>query len=146
MILRHRQSAARRGFTLIEVLVTLALMGIVFPVALRGVAVAVSNARFARNQAEAATLGQSKLNEIVAMMQIEQTNTLGNSGDFGQQWPAYTWTYEETYNQDLAVIEATLVVHWSEPSGSRTLRIPTMIMDSVAVDDYLAQQEAAAGT
>ena len=93
----------------------------------------------------AATLGQSKLNEIVAIVQTQQTNTLGSSGDFGAQWPAYAWTYEEAYNSDLAVIEAALVVHWSEPAGPRQIRIPTILMDSVAVDEAIAASEAAAG-
>ena len=144
MIGRKRHPGSR-GFTLIEVLVTLALMGIVLPVAMRGISISVAQARFARNSAEAAALGQSKLNEIVAVIQTQQMNNLGTAGDFGQQWPAYTWSYEEVYNTELAVIEASLYVQWSEPNGPRVLRIPTMIVDSVAVQDAAALLEAQQG-
>lgn len=142
MIASRRQSVrSRKGFTLIEVLVTLALMGIVLPVAMEGISIATNSARYARNASEAAMLGQSKLNEIVAMIQTQQSNTLGTAGDFGQQWPAYTWTYEEGYNAELAVTEVRLTVHWAERGFPRSVAIATIILDQQAAEDAAAAAE-----
>ena len=62
---RMRRSG-RAGFTLVEVLATLVLLGIVVPVAMRGVSVALAAAQTAKRTAEATSLAQSKLNEMIA--------------------------------------------------------------------------------
>lgn len=84
----HPGFHGRRGFTLIEVLATLMLLAIVFPVMMQGITVAGSVADAARRRTEATGLAQSKLAEIVATGQWQQGNL---SGDFGSDWPAYRW-------------------------------------------------------
>jgi hypothetical protein len=118
--------------------VTLALMGIVMPVAMEGIRIATNSARYARNATEAAMLGQSKLNEIIATIQLQQTNTMGSAGDFGQQWPAYSWTYEEGYNAELAVTELRLTVHWTDRGYPRSIALATIILDQQAAEDAAA--------
>ena len=61
---RRRPATRRGGFTLIEVLATMLLLGIVLPVAMRGVSVALSAAGTARHLSEAAVLAEAKLNEL----------------------------------------------------------------------------------
>jgi len=78
----------RRGFTLIEVLATLMLLAIVFPVLMQGITLASGAGDAARRRTEATGLAQSKLAEIVANGQWQQGNL---SGDFGSDWPAYRW-------------------------------------------------------
>lgn len=123
------------GFTLIEVLVTLGMMAIVLPAAMRGVSIATASASYARHAAEAATLGQSKLNEIVSNLEILQTNDAGSSGDFGQTWPGYTWTYQDSYDADLTVTTITLIVNWQERGQDRSIELSTMVADPAATTD-----------
>ena len=59
------------GFTLVEVLATLVLMGIVIPVAMHGVSIAMSAASNARKTAEAATLAETKLNELLVLRESD---------------------------------------------------------------------------
>jgi len=102
------------------------LMAIVLPVAMKGVGVALNAADTARHTSEAATLGESKLNELV-------TNQLadGTSGDFGADWPAYKWTLQTTA-RDYSVSEVTLTVTWTGRDGERTLNISTMMLTTTA--------------
>lgn len=79
----------RRGFTLIEVLATIALLGIILPVAMQGVSIATGIASTARHRSEAGSLAQAKLNEIVVTGQYLNGGVL--SGDFGTDWPEYRW-------------------------------------------------------
>src|SRR5262245_59015289 len=81
----------QHGFTLPEVLATLVLLGIVVPVAMRGVSVALASAQTAKRQAEAASLAQSKLNQLIA---DGSWQTSGSSGDFAPDHPDYRWTCE----------------------------------------------------
>ena len=116
---RNRKNPS--GFTLIEVLVTLLLMGIVLPVAMRGISVASHAADVARHTSEASSLGEAKLNELVA----EGIST-ATSGDFGTDWPAYSWTIQTTA-RDYGVTEVVMTVSWPDRAGQRSLNISTMI-------------------
>ena len=55
----------RRGFTLVEVLATLVLLGIILPIAMRGVSMAMAAASNARRTAEATSLAEAKLNMLL---------------------------------------------------------------------------------
>jgi prepilin-type N-terminal cleavage/methylation domain-containing protein len=82
-------SRGRGGFTLIEVLATLLLMTIALPVIMQGISVATSAGSLAKRRVEAASMTQSKLNEIIATGQWQSSQL---SGDFGTDWPDYTWS------------------------------------------------------
>jgi prepilin-type N-terminal cleavage/methylation domain-containing protein len=114
------------AFTLIEVLATLVLIGIVIPVAMRGVSVALAAAENAKHSAEAASIGEAKLNELIA---TGDWTVSGTSGDFGPDWPDYHWTLQ-TAARDFNVTEITLTVNWQERARDRSLNISTMIADS----------------
>jgi prepilin-type N-terminal cleavage/methylation domain-containing protein len=119
---RRRTPAA---FTLVEVLATLVLIGIVIPVALKGVSVAVNSASHAKHQAEAATLGEGKLSEMIA--QGDWSMGAG-SGDFGADYPGYTWTCQTaTPDPNVNVTEVTVTVTWKERGQDRQLNLSTFI-------------------
>ena len=114
---------SRRGFTLIEVLATMVLLAIVLPVAMRGVSVSLGAAENAQHRAEAASLGESKLNTLVSTG--EWSNT-APSGDFGADWPAYQWTMQTT-QRDFNTTEVMLTVTWTERGTQRSLPISTLV-------------------
>src|SRR4051812_32907857 len=70
-----RMPVPRRGFTLVEVLATVAFIAIVLPVAMQGISLSVRTAGNARKQAEAAILAQSKLDETLAALAVDATVT-----------------------------------------------------------------------
>jgi general secretion pathway protein I len=119
---RARQTATRSAFTLVEVLATLVLIGIVIPVAMQGVSVAMSAASNARRTAEAATLAEAKLNQLVV---TGEWQFAGQSGDFGAQWPGYKWTAQTTQH-DFGVTEIALRVNWQERGRERYLTVSTL--------------------
>lgn len=117
-----------RGFTLIEVLVTMSLMAVVLPVAMRGISIALNSAGAARHRVEAATLGQAKLNEIVALANIQQDySQLGGSGDFGEAYQSYTWQMVTSDDANLGVTNVTMTVSWIERGGRASLDLSTMV-------------------
>jgi prepilin-type N-terminal cleavage/methylation domain-containing protein len=117
-----RRHSAAAGFTLVEVLATLVLLGIVVPVAMRGVSVGLAAASTARRTAEAASLANAKLNELV----IDGTwQTSGSSGDFPEA-PDYHWTCENVA-RDYSTYEVILTVTWHQRGHERHLRLATLV-------------------
>jgi prepilin-type N-terminal cleavage/methylation domain-containing protein len=122
---RRRPRAHRAAFTLVEVLATLALIGIVIPVSMRGVSLALQAASHAKHQAAGATLAESKVSEMVA--QGDWSFGAG-SGDFGTDWPGYQWTCT-TANPDpnVNVTEVTVTVTWTERGQQRDVSVATFV-------------------
>jgi type II secretory pathway pseudopilin PulG len=124
-ITRSRRSR-RAGFTMIEVLVSLGLLIIILPAVMRGLSVSVWSASKAQHLAEAASLSQSMMNELVTSA---DPSSFGNSGDFGDAYPGYTWTMQNNYRSELLLTEYTLTVHWKEKGADQTFNVSTFLAD-----------------
>ena len=85
---RHAPALSRHGFTLIEVLAAMVLIGIVMPVVMQGIMASTRAGSSARHRTEAAMLADSKLSELTVTGQWDG-GTL--AGDFGANWPTYKW-------------------------------------------------------
>lgn len=118
-------AARRRGFTLPEVLAALVLIGIVVPVSMRGLSMALSASSHARYVTEATALGEMKLNEMVCYGEWSSSA----SGDFGTDWPQYRWTCQ-TQLRDFGLTEIELEVTWTEAGRERSLKIATLVDES----------------
>lgn len=131
MIARTRPTRGRRGrpgFTLLEVLAALVVMGIVLPVAMSGASLAMRAGSLARHQAEAATLGEAKLTEMVS---TGTWSTSGAQGDFGQDFPQYRWTIQ-TAQREMDVTELQLSVIWRERGQDRSVLVSTLVYVAAA--------------
>jgi prepilin-type N-terminal cleavage/methylation domain-containing protein len=131
----------RRAFTLIEVLATIALLGIVLPVAMQGVSIATGIASTARHRSEAGALAQSKLGELLATQQWANGGVL--SGDFGQDWPDYRWEAQvsewsvanqlNTYTSNTATVTPTppqqldVRITWRGRTGDQSVQLSTLV-------------------
>jgi prepilin-type N-terminal cleavage/methylation domain-containing protein len=111
------------GFTLMEVLATLVLVGIVLPVAMQGISLSLNAASNARRTAEAASLAQGKLNEIIASQQWQNA---GLRGDFGPDHAEYHWS-AEVVNRETGLSEIDLHVSWTGRGSERMLTTSTLI-------------------
>lgn len=112
----------RRGFTLVEVLASVAILAIVIPFVMQGASLATSKASLARHQAEAATLGEAQLNDLV-VEDLWETQTQGNFPDF----PLYRWSLQQQQRSEADVTELMLTVTWKERGQDRTLNVSTMV-------------------
>ena len=78
-----------RGFTLLEVMVAVALIAIALSALLGSQSQSVSFANSAKFETMAALLAQGKMSEIV----LRETGDLSSdSGDFGEEYPGYAWS------------------------------------------------------
>jgi general secretion pathway protein I len=120
------------GFTLIEVLATLLLVGIVLPVTMRGVSLALAAASNARHVAEATSLAETKLSELTT---DTLSATTAASGDFGQEHPGYTWASQRVA-RDYGLTEIVLRVDWIERGQSKSLTLSTLSYESTSTGGF----------
>jgi prepilin-type N-terminal cleavage/methylation domain-containing protein len=119
-----------RGFTLIEVLASVAILAIVIPFAMRAASTASMLASLSRHRAEAATLAEAKLADLV----VEQTYlTDGTGGTFAQMgFPNYRWSLQSG-QRDPNLTELMLTVTWNERGQEHSLNVSTLVYSAQAV-------------
>lgn len=121
-----------RGFTLVEVLATVALIAIVLPVAMYGIQLCMQTASAARRQAEAATLAQSKLQELTAMAAVPTAAVGNQSGDFSPDFPDYKWQ-ATTSDIDTNLEQLDVRVSWVARNQERELTVSTWVYQAASV-------------
>ncbi|HEV8608227.1 MAG TPA: type II secretion system protein [Tepidisphaeraceae bacterium] len=120
---------SRRGFTLLEVLATLILIGIILPAVMGGISLATAAAGEAKHKVEAVSLAQTKLSELLATTQYQPTSS---SGDFAD-YPGYAWTASiETRDTNLS--QVSVRVTWFAHGQERFVDLSSMIYTAYSTD------------
>ena len=126
--MRPGQASGRRGrgraFTIVEILATLTLASIVLPPVTHGILLCLATAGHARNHAQAASLAQSKMAELVA---TEQYYDAQMEGDFGEDLPEYTWTAEVNDWEDDRLAQLDVAVRWTRREREHQVVLSTLV-------------------
>ena len=120
----------RRGFTIVEVLATMALMAVVLPVVMRGLAIAQQTASATKHMHQAASLAQSKLNELSTEAQYATgAGAAGGNqaGDFAPEYPEFHWN-SVTTQRDYGLTELDVAVTWVERTQERSIVVSTLYL------------------
>jgi len=127
MAITPRKTTVRKrrfgGFTFVELLATIVLIGIIMPVAMRTIALCTSLAGVSRRETEAASLARTRLTELVTSGDWQSS---GRAGDFGADWPGYRWTTEVSNWTDTIVSQIDLTVHWQSQGRDRSVTLTTL--------------------
>ncbi len=126
-----RSCRTSRGFTLMEVLATLVLIGVVLPVAMRGISMSLQAAASARHRLEAAQLAQQKIAE---MLVLRDARLFNGYGDFGDAWPAYRWRSEGAM-AGYGVYRVSVTVTWMQRDVEQSLIVDTLVYPTTGLDD-----------
>lgn len=108
----------KQGFTLLEVMFALSLIGISLTVLLTSQSQGLSLANEAKFNTTASFLAQKRMAEI----ELENINEImSGSGDFGEDYPDYYWElnveeaeFPEMSDSDLPFIKLDLKVHFGD--------------------------------
>lgn len=136
-VFSSQRGAAHRGLSLIEVLATLVLVGIVLPAAMKGVTLSLRAASLARHQQEASQLAEMRLNEVLA---LEDSSVLAGSGSFAPDWPEYSWQ-AQTYTADFGLTEVEVRVTWLERGLERAVTLSTLVYDMPTLEEEPSEEE-----
>ena len=132
-----RHGAGRRavgGFTLVEVLASIAMIAVLLPVILYAASLASSAASVARSRTQAAALAQRKLDELLTVGPLT-----ANSGDFGDRWPEYQWSAAvEPWNTPVVdgmtstIEQLSVTVTWKQRGQPRSLALRTLVYQNAS--------------
>jgi prepilin-type N-terminal cleavage/methylation domain-containing protein len=120
----HGCAGALGGFTFIELLATMVLLGIIMPVAMRSIGLCTRLGGQSRRQIEAASLARSKLTELTCSGQWQ---TGEKSGDFGEDWPNYRWAAVVSTWTDSTVSQLDVTVTWQSQGRKRSVTLSTLV-------------------
>jgi prepilin-type N-terminal cleavage/methylation domain-containing protein len=128
MAATYRNAIAERrrsgGFTFIELLATVVLIGIIMPVAMHSIALCASLGGQARRQIEAASLAGTRLTELTVS---DDWKTSQKDGDFGDDWPGYRWTAEVSSWTDSTMSQLDLTVFWQARGKEQSVTLSTLV-------------------
>lgn len=131
----------RIGFTLVEVLATLVLVGVVLPVAMRGITLSMQVAQKSKRMIEAGQLAEQKINEFLV---VRDAAYFTGTGDFGQEWPDYRWESHGSY-RDQSTYDVSVIVYWNERNQPRSITLSTIIYPNNTLSTEAATDSADAG-
>ena len=119
----NRNVGCRSAFTLVEVLVSLVLVAIILPVAMKGISLITGLAGSAKQHLEAGSLAETKLAELLATGAWQDGDA---TGDFGQDWPVYRWTAEARDREGTTLREVEVSVQWTRRATDRSITLTTL--------------------
>jgi general secretion pathway protein I len=106
------------GFTLLEVMVSMAIIAIALTAVLGSQSQSVSFATEAKFSTTASLLAQAKMAEVEAR---NPEDLYSESGDFGEDFPGYAWEvtvedvfFSEPENVSNHLIQINVIVYWGE--------------------------------
>lgn len=112
-----KRDTLHAGFTLLEVMVAIAILAIALVAVLRSQAHTVFVAGEARLSTTASLLAQSKLAEI------ESNRENATQGDFGEDFPNYSWETSIRKTELKQLREVILTIKWQEQSLTREYKV-----------------------
>jgi general secretion pathway protein I len=137
-VIRMPKKLSHKGFTLLEVLIAVALIAIALTTLLGSQSQSVSFANSAKFETMAALLAQSKMSEIAVQ---DKDSLVSDSGDFGDDYPGYTWdvtvsdiTIGEIYDISDYLKQIDLTVTWGAFSYNLRLYHYTAESNGIRID------------
>ena len=127
---------SQRGFTLLEVIIALAILGVSFALAMELLANGVRSAKASEDYTQAVLLARQKISEVAS------TTTLGaatGGGEFGRgfRWSSEVLPLPQEENLPARLYQVRVRVTWPSRSGGKFLDLYTMRM---SVDENMLGQ------
>lgn len=121
--------AARRAFTLVEILAALLMMAIIIPVAMEGMSIATRAGIMGQRKAAAMRVAE----RVLAELMVEgETTRASNSGTAVDGDLSYPWTMRSENWPEDPMIRLTVTVTFTVQGSEYTVDLSTLIPPSTA--------------
>lgn len=127
---RHSSGGPRRvGFTLIEVLATLLLVGVVLPVIVRATGTSAQLGVWSQRSAAAAALADTRLAELIVTGEWEGGDAAGvfDTETYGPDATPFAWSLAVDDWNTTEFTQLTLTVTWENGRRQRDVALTTVV-------------------
>jgi len=127
----------RRGFSLLETLVAVAIFSVAIVAIIEGIAANSRAQAWIESESHAAVLAQNVMEEIEYVRDLRVGS---DGGDFEGDDSRYSWTSEILDGETAGLYEVRVTVNWSEGEAARDFQLVTYLHKSDTEDTSTLQQ------
>ena len=122
----------QKGLTLLEVLVSVTIAGVVFVVLLSGFGTNIKTTGTAEDYTTASFLAR----DIMTKLELQKEIKAGKEqGDFGKDFPNYRWSTEIEKDTTLPYYRVTAKVIFTRGGNERDLSVKTILLEQPKKDE-----------
>lgn len=125
---RKKKRIDAKGFTLIEVLAALLLIGLVLPAVLKGVSLASILVSDSDRKYEALDLAETKLAEV--LLEESWQSSSSQSGRFDDEYEDYEWVMDVSNWTQADVKQVDIFVYWQQRNRQREIHLSTLVYNA----------------
>ena len=128
---KKKKRIVAKGFTLIEILAALLLIGLVLPAVMKGVSIISILASDSDHRYEALDLAETKLAEV--LLEESWQGSSSQSGQFddeNDEYEDYEWVMDVSDWDQADVKQVDIFVYWQQRNRQREIRLSTLVYNA----------------
>ncbi len=123
MILRKRRSG---GYSLVEMVAALTIFGIGVLGTMELFTTCLQSTSASLSHTQAVYLAQGLVEEVIAEGGLYASS---DSGDFGQEYPRHSWSYEIENTDQVGLMLLRILVTWNERGREKEFALTTLVAE-----------------
>jgi general secretion pathway protein I len=127
-VTRKKKRIAAKGFTLIEILAALLLIGLVLPAVMKGISMVSMLASDSDHTYEALDLAETKLAEVLLDESWQSSSSL--TGRFEDDDEDYEWVLDVSDWTEAGVKQVDVFVYWQQRNRQRQILLSTLVYNA----------------
>jgi prepilin-type N-terminal cleavage/methylation domain-containing protein len=117
----------KKGFTLMEILVTIVMIALVLPIVMKGISIATSLSSNSARKLQAINLAESRLAEILVGKEWQSGS---KSGNFSGEHSQYKWQMDTSDWSEDNLKQIALKVWWDQRGRERSIILYTLVYNA----------------
>jgi len=126
--IKKKKSIGVKGFTLIEILVALLLIGLVLPSVMKGISIISILASDSDHRYESLDLAETKLAEV--LLEESWQNSSSQSGWFENEFEGYQWAVDVSDWTQTGVKQVDVFVYWQQRNRQKKTQLSTLVYNA----------------
>ena len=126
--IKKKKSIVVKGFTLIEILVALLLIGLVLPSVMKGISIVSILASDSDHRYESLDMAETKLAEV--LLEESWQNSSSQSGCFENEFEDYQWAVDVSDWTQPGVKQVNVFVYWQQRNRQKMTQLSTLVYNA----------------